>query len=44
VAEAFGLTTETLCTLARNSFQASFLDDDAKAAYVAKVDAYCRAA
>jgi len=38
VAEAFALPRETLCTLARNSFEAAFLDDTDKAAYVAKVD------
>jgi adenosine deaminase len=40
VLEAFGLTCETLCTLARNGFQASFLDEADKAAFVARVDAY----
>jgi adenosine deaminase len=40
VAEAFGLNRETLCTLARNSFEASFLDDANKAEFFAKVDAY----
>jgi len=44
VAEAFALPRETLCTLARNSFEAAFLDDTDKAAYVAKVDAYETAA
>ncbi len=41
VAEAFALPRETLCTLARNAFDASFLDDPAKAALVAQVDVYC---
>jgi adenosine deaminase len=40
VAEAFALPRETLCTLARNSFEAAFLDGADKAAYVAKVDSY----
>jgi len=44
VAEAFALPRKTLCTLARNSFEAAFLDDTDKAAYVAKVDAYETAA
>jgi adenosine deaminase len=40
VAEAFELTRETLCALARNSFEASFLDEADKAAFVARIDAY----
>ena len=40
VAEAFALSRQILCTLARNGIQASVLDDAAKAAYIAKVDAY----
>jgi adenosine deaminase len=40
VAEAFALPRQTLCTLARNSFEAAFLDGADKAAYVAKVDSY----
>jgi adenosine deaminase len=44
VAEAFALTRETLCILARNSFQASFLDEADKATYVARVSAYEAAA
>ena len=40
VAEAFGLTRETLCTLARNGFEASFLDEADKATFIAEVDAY----
>jgi adenosine deaminase len=43
VAEAFALPLQTLCTLARNSFQASFLDDVEKAEFVAGIDAYRRA-
>jgi adenosine deaminase len=43
VAEAFELTRETLCALARNGFEASFVDATDKAAYVAKVDTYYRA-
>jgi len=33
------LPRATLCTLARNSFEAAFLDATAKAAHLAKVDA-----
>jgi adenosine deaminase len=44
VAEAFALRRETLCALARNSFEAAFLDDATKAAYIAQVDAYEAAA
>ena len=40
VAEAADLTTDELCTLARNSFLASFLGEADKAEFVAKVDAY----
>lgn len=40
VTKAFELTREALCTLARNSFQAAFLDAADKAAFVAPVDAY----
>jgi adenosine deaminase len=44
VAEAFTLPRQTLCTLARNSFEAAFLDDADKTAFVAQVDAYEAAA
>lgn len=40
VAEAADLTPDELCTLARNSFLASFLGEANKAEFVAKVDAY----
>jgi len=40
VAEAWDLSTHELCTLARNSFQASFLGDAAKAELMAQVNAY----
>lgn len=40
VRDALGLTDETLRTLARNSFQASFLDDATRAAYLKELDAH----
>ncbi|MDJ0973541.1 MAG: adenosine deaminase [Planctomycetota bacterium] len=40
VAEGLGFGTEDLAELARNSFRASWLDDDAKARHLADVDAY----
>lgn len=40
VREALGLTVDQLRTLARNSFEAAFLDDDIRARYLAAVDAY----
>ncbi|MDJ0521444.1 MAG: adenosine deaminase [Planctomycetota bacterium] len=40
VANGLGLAREDLVTLARNSFEASFLSDEDKAAYVAEVEAY----
>lgn len=40
VAEAFHLSADDLCTLARDSFRASFLADAARAEGVARVDAY----
>jgi adenosine deaminase len=40
VREAFDLDQDTLRRLARNSFLAAFLDDDARAARLAEVDAY----
>ena len=39
VASALPLSTEALVQLARNSFQASFLDDRAKASHLAEIDA-----
>lgn len=39
-ADALGLGLKELCTLARNSFVASFLDDAAKAKHIAEVDRY----
>jgi adenosine deaminase len=38
-----GLGREALATLARNSFLGSFLDEDAKAAHLARLDAYLSA-
>ncbi len=43
VAAARGLGKTELATLARNSFTGSFLDDAAKAAHVAQLDAYVAA-
>jgi adenosine deaminase len=43
VAESLGLSRQTLCTLARNAFKASFLHAAARAEFIAKVDAYCGA-
>ena len=40
---ALGLTRENILTLARNSFSASFLPEQAKAKWIAKIDAYARA-
>ncbi|QIS17144.1 adenosine deaminase [Nocardia terpenica] len=37
---ALGLTAAELRTLARNSFEAAFLDDDARARYLSEVDAH----
>src|SRR5205085_10417638 len=39
-AHARGLTRDDLATLARNSFLGSFLSEDAKAAHLARLDAY----
>jgi len=44
VAEGLDLDRDALITLARNSFQAAFLDADAKARYLAEIDAYVAAA
>ncbi len=38
-----GLSRDDLATLARNSFLGSFLDEDAKAAHLARLDAYLTA-
>ncbi|MCP3728900.1 adenosine deaminase [Sphingomonas sp. MG17] len=43
VAAARGLGKAQLATLARNGFTGSFLDDDAKAAHLARLDAYVAA-
>jgi adenosine deaminase len=43
VAAARGLGKTQLATLARNSFTGSFVDDDAKAAHLARLDAYVAA-
>ncbi|WP_420346217.1 adenosine deaminase [Pelagibius sp.] len=40
VQQALGLSDAVLAEIARNSFAASFLDDEAKAARIAEVDAY----
>jgi adenosine deaminase len=40
VARARALTRENLATLARNSFLGAFLDEQAKAAHIARLDAY----
>ena len=42
VAAALELTDDQIFTLARNSFEASFLDEETRAAYLAEVDAYVR--
>jgi len=42
-AHARGLDREQLATLARNSFLGSFLDEEAKAAHLAQLDAYLAA-
>jgi adenosine deaminase len=43
VRSALGLADDVLLKLARNSFAASFLDDAAKARYLAEIDAYTSA-
>ncbi|MFK0290852.1 adenosine deaminase [Streptomyces sp. NPDC090442] len=40
VRDALALDEETLRTLARNSFEASFLDDETRAAYLKELDAH----
>jgi adenosine deaminase len=44
VAHARGLTRDDLVTLARNSFLGAFLDEESKAAHIARLDAYVAAA
>ncbi|TMJ19423.1 MAG: adenosine deaminase [Alphaproteobacteria bacterium] len=44
VAHARGLTRDDLATLARNSFLGAFLDEESKAAHIARLDAYVAAA
>ncbi len=44
IARGRGLTRDDLATLARNSFLGAFLDEEAKAAHIARVDAYVAAA
>ncbi len=43
LAEAAGLTTEEVVQLARNSFEASWLGDSQRAAYLAEIDRYVAA-
>ncbi len=43
-AEALGLDGDALVTLARNSFEASFIGAERRAAYLARVDAVAVAA
>lgn len=40
IREALGIDEQTLRSLARNSFTASFISDEQRAAYLAEVDAY----
>jgi adenosine deaminase len=40
VAEAFNLTREEITQLAKNSFKASFLDEESKTKWIEKVDLY----
>jgi adenosine deaminase len=42
VAEALALDDATILALARNSFEASFLDDAARARYLAELDSAAR--
>jgi adenosine deaminase len=44
IQEALGFTDEELAQMARNSFHASFLEPDEKAAHLAAIDAYIAAA
>jgi len=43
VRDAIGLTREELITLARNSFEASFLDSNQKATMIDKLNSYVAA-
>jgi adenosine deaminase len=43
VADALGLRDETLATLARNSFEAAFIEAPARAAFLSRLDAACEA-
>jgi len=42
VAEALKLSKEEICQLAKNAFEASFLDENKKKALIARVDDYCK--
>jgi adenine deaminase len=42
IAKALKLSKEDICRLAKNSFNASFLSDEAKKQMTGKVDKYCR--
>lgn len=42
VRQALGLTNAELALIARNSFEASFLDDATKASYIAEVERYAK--
>ena len=44
VRQALDLSEQELARIARNSFDASFLDDATKAKYVAEVEAYVKRA
>ncbi|MEQ9609328.1 MAG: adenosine deaminase [Kiloniellaceae bacterium] len=44
VRQALGLTNEELTLIARNSFEASFLDNATKARYIAEVETYAQSA
>ena len=43
-AAALGLTDAELIALARNSFEASFIDEPARSRYLAEIDSFARAA
>ncbi len=42
IQEALDLTKEDLCTLAKNSFEYSLLDDESKSAHIQEVEHYCK--
>ncbi len=42
IQEALDLTKEDLCTLAKNSFEYSLLDDESKSAHIKEVEHYCK--